>query len=354
LQLTRYEKVQREETFAFLRAVHSPSVSERLMRQWDWKYDANPFNRYPEPYILLLRDGARVIGMLGAMFLRVSVNGRECWVTHSCDLAVLPGYRGQGLGRRIVRQYVADNPMGFGWVNELSHGAVAPMRNWGSTRVDSLVRPIDFAGLLHCVTGSRLLGHCAGLLTKGRDRMTRALGEYRVPAGMTISRADQFGRWSDNLWGRACRGHPVMVVRGQEYLSWRFVRRPHVKYGLLLARTGDDVLGYVVTRLAQRAGLLWGYLVDLLVENSSHSLMAALIREATRSLVKQGAAAVSCLATTPPFRRALFREGFLPWRWGRPTYFHTRVDLPDPTLQAFRDPPQWFLTMGDGDLEMAF
>jgi hypothetical protein len=48
----------------------------------------------------------------------------------------------------------------------------------------------------------------------------------------------------------------------------------------------------------------------------------------------------------------LYRYGFLPWFWGPPSYFCVNFMLPD--LRVFEDLRQWFVTMGDGDLETSF
>jgi GNAT superfamily N-acetyltransferase len=354
LHLLRYEKPYRKEIFAFLRTVYSRSESDRRIHQWDWKYDANPFNRRAEPYILLLKDGDQIIGMEGAIPLRVSVGGEERWVTHSCDLVVHPGYRRQGLSRGIVGQYRADNPMDFGWLNELSHRAVAPGETGSSARLTPLVKPMDFDQLLQKVTGNRLLSRWGGLLATGARHLTRPLRRQPAPAGVTITQGATFDQRFDALWKRVCQDYPVMVVRDQPYLNWRFVCRPDAKYTLLMATRGPDLVGYLVLRVTERGGLRWGYLVDFLVESKSSSLLALLVEKAVESLRKQRVAIVSCLATAPFCRRTLYRQGFYPWHWGPHGYFGSQVDLSDSTLQGFRDARQWFLTMGDGDLEMAF
>ena len=340
LHLLRYEKPYRKEIFAFLRTIYSRGESDRLIHQWDWKYDANPFNHHPEPYILLLKDGTKIVGMLGSILLRVSVGGRECWVTHACDLVVHPGYRGQGLSRGILGQYIADSPMGFGWANELSHRAAAPISTWGSVRLTPLVKPMDFDQLLQKVTGNRLLSRWGGLMATGARHLIRPLRRQPAPVGVTITPGATFDQRFDALWKRVCQDYPVMVVRDQPYLNWRFVCRPDAKYTLLMATKGPDLVGYLVLRLAERGGLRWGYLVDFLVENRSSSLLALLVEKAVESLRKQRVAIISCLATTPFCRRTLYRQGFYPWHWGPHAYFGSRVDLSDSTLQGFRDARQ--------------
>ncbi len=145
-----------------------------------------------------------------------------------------------------------------------------------------------------------------------------------------------------------------MVVRDQRYLGWRFDSRPDAKYTLLMATRGSDLVGYLVLRLAEVAGVRLGYLVDFLVEHKSSSLLAFLVEEAVEHLRHGSAAAIICRVNTTPYRRMFYRHGFYPWRWGAPGFFHPHVGLPDPTLQDFGDVRQWFLTLGDGDLEMSF
>ena len=107
VSVQRYQRSDREATFALLRAAYPSAGSERLIRQWDWKYDANPFNREAAPYVLLLKDGAQLIGMLGALPLRMVIRGTEHWASHSCDWVVRPDYRDRGVARRLVLQHRA-------------------------------------------------------------------------------------------------------------------------------------------------------------------------------------------------------------------------------------------------------
>jgi hypothetical protein len=303
---------------------------------------------------LLLRDDARIIGMMGAIYLRVSIGGREQWVGSGCDLVIHPDYRGRGLARRIIGRAMADHPMWFVWLNEISHRAVTPLSASRSTRVVPLVKPLDFGQILQKVTGIRSLHHWGGLLATGVRHLTRPLRRQSTPAGVTITQVTTFDQRFDALWQRVCRDYPVLVVRDQLYLNWRFVCRPDAEYTLLVATRGSELAGYMVLRSAERDGVSWGYLVDFLVEGRSSSLLVLLVEEAVECLRRERVAAISCLATALSYRRTLYRQGFYSWRWGRQGYFRPDVELPDPTLQVFRDAREWFLTMGDGDLEMAF
>jgi hypothetical protein len=57
---------------------------------------------------------------------------------------------------------------------------------------------------------------------------------------------------------------------------------------------------------------------------------------------------------SPFLRRVLYRLVFGPWRIGSQGHFQARVNNAEPEAQVFKHMDQWYPTMGDGDLEMAF
>ena len=291
--------------------------------------------------------------MEGAISLRVCIFGKEHWASNIGDLVIHPDYRKQGLTRRIIEQLYTDNPMSISWANKISRRVPGPL---SSSRIARHIRgkPLDFAQISQKLTGNQSLSHCVGVVVSSLRYLTRPLRRQPAHAGVTISQVDTFDQRVDALWKRVCRDYPVIVVRDLLYLNWRFTDRPDAKYTVLVATRGFDLVGYLVFRSSEKAGLRIGYLVDFLVEGRSSSLLALLVEEAVGCLRREGVGVISCRATNPSYRRVLYRQGFYPWPWVQPRYFHPRTDLLDTTLQVFRDTRKWFLTMGDGDLEMAF
>lgn len=157
---------------------------------------------------------------------------------------------------------------------------------------------LDMGDTFQRVTGNRLLSHWSGLLDTGAQQLTRLLRrDSRLLRGVTITQMVTFDQWGDALWQRVCRDYPVMVVRDQPYLNWRFACRPDARYTLLVATRGPDLVGYLVLRSTERARVRWGYLVDFLVEGSSSSLFALLVEEAVECLRRERVAIISCLAS---------------------------------------------------------
>lgn len=353
-QVLRYRKSGRDEVFAFLHKVYAPSDSKRLISQWNWKYDSNPFNRCSEPYILLLENNHNIIGMLGAMPLRVSIRGKEHWVTNSCDLIVDPNYLGQKLSQRLISQFIEDHPMRFSWLNEISKHVSDPLLTSQYFRLHFLIKLLNISQVLSKMTGYHKISRWIGLLMAGVRPLIIPFHSWTSPEGITITLMETLDERADSLWQRVCRDYPVLVVRDRSYLNWRFFNRPDAQYAVFAAQKYDDLIGYLIVRLCERAGVLCGHLVDFMIEGKDPLPFELLVNKAIDYLRSQHAEAIICLASSSLYRHVLYRQFFFPWRFKTRGYFRPRVDFPEQALQVFRNPRLWYLTMGDGDLEMAF
>ena len=58
--------------------------------------------------------------------------------------------------------------------------------------------------------------------------------------------------------------------------------------------------------------------------------------------------------TSPPYRSVLLLHGFYPVAFRSRCYLVAAAYSTDPGLQVFVDLRKWFVTMGDGNLEMSF
>jgi hypothetical protein len=286
--------------------------------------------------------------MMGAIPYRVSNRGDETIMTHSCDLIVHPDYRRRSVAQRIIAQYTTDNPLGFAWVNKISQQIAGTMTPSYPVRPRRLVRPLAMDQIM---ATAKEAGRWSWLAVPARVAQA---GLDRLPWGgkTNVTAVDRFEPAMDQLWARAKRQYPVSIIRDQRYLNWRYVARPTVAYTRLVARRGDDVLGYVVARASTRDGARWGHVVDYLVDGSPWRVLPPLIQAAVKRLRDAGAIGVTCLAPNAAYRHALYRAGFVPW--GQGGVFYPSVRRPDAHLQILGDARQWFFTLGDGDVEMSF
>jgi hypothetical protein len=200
------------------------------------------------------------------------------------------------------------------------------------------------------VTGSRAVGAATGLLWQAGRRATRMLRRRPAGSGVTVSRITRFDERFDELWRRVGPSHGVLVVRDAAYLNWRFTERPDCTYEIAAAERDGRVQGYVVYYAKRRGELLYGQVVDFLVDRGDRAARDALFVHASRELERTGVDLATCYL--PPhngfYREGLRRSGFWIARPKQPVLVADPARLMGPDV--FRR-PDWFFTRSDSDLD---
>ncbi|HXW84398.1 MAG TPA: hypothetical protein VEJ86_08325 [Candidatus Binataceae bacterium] len=406
-RIERYRRSDREGVFALISAAKTADFGKTLLQQWDWKYDANPFNaeaetyrtaainelreirevnidllrtvkyiaeqddrpeRDDDPFILLLKtSNGEVAGMVGSLPVPFLVGGRREFASVSCDWMVHPAYRRQHASMNLLMRFQLRR-LTFGWGNQTA-GRVA--RGWGAAHsiavgqtyqyvfrcrmpIHPVAKPIAWGYVVRRSTGSRMLAAgaaVAGIFARPVQRLMRRPAPV---AGLRVAEVDSFDVRFEPFWARICKDYGVIAIRDTRYLNWRFTQRPDASYRILAAIRDSEVVGYLVLRLARDGREAVGYLVDFLVEGRSEKIFLQLLWQAEKYLTQAGAPAIVCAVASPPFRELLLDRGYYKYEPTRmPGGFSARVRSKDPALQMFADLKQWYLTMSDGDLELA-
>jgi hypothetical protein len=346
--LVRYHPGDREEVFSFLREVYPLDVSARTIEQWSWKFEANPFTPESGPDVQLIRIGAKLVGISAGFWLRMWMAGVECEGECRASWLVHPDYRGRKLWQVTNQSSSTSAPVIFGWTSLPKR--IAQSMNWENNPMYALVRVLRPGAMLAQFAHSRAPVLTDGALVRGVSAPARAIDSR---AGSVV-RLESFDARSDALWERARRSRSAMVVRNRQYLNWRYCQRPdatYLRYGL---QRGDQSDAILVARIGEYRGMRWAYLVDFLAAENSSRAMRLLIRAAGEDFRRERITAVSCYATDPAVRRALFLSGFFPVPARKPIRFVHFIRKRRPDLARFRDIRSWYLTTGDGDFDMSF
>jgi hypothetical protein len=348
--LHRYRAADREEVFGFFRDVFPLTACERAIKQWAWKYETNPFTPPAGPVIDLIRIGPRLVSIVAGFSLPMWMGGIECagegrgtWIVH-------PEYRGRNLWKQVDSLSTNSAPVQIGW----SRLPPRVSRNvkFLSDPVRPLMRILDAGPVAAHFTGSHALGRLGSAMS-AVARTVWAFGSVRDARRDEVVRLESFDERADALWERARRPHSAMVARGHRYLNWRFCQRPDATYFLYGFERGGELDGFLVARAVTYRGMQWGYLVDFMAPENSSEVLRSLVGAAIDEFRALGVAAVSCHATDPAARGALFRSGFFPVLQREPIRFTRLIREERPDLAKFAALKPWYLTMGDGDLEMA-
>ena len=219
--------------------------------------------------------------------------------------------------------------------------------------MNAMLRILDPAQVIKHYSGSSALASLAGAAQTATRVVTQPF--RRTPLrGDAAVRLEGFDGRCDVLWERSRRDDLAMVIRNRRYLQWRYSDRPDAKYSVFGVEHGSELMGILVARVTARNGLRWGYLVDFLVaRDSADNILAMLIQAALEDLRRSGVAAASCYASEPRCRAILRRHGFFRAPQRDPIHLSLRANRQRPDLREFESPPRWYITMGDGDLELA-
>jgi hypothetical protein len=144
--------------------------------------------------------------------------------------------------------------------------------------------------------------------------------------------------------------YPAIASRTGGEIARRYASSGGRAYELVSARREGACVGYMVVRAP-------GLIVDVLARPDDSGAFGAMLSEASRRLIELGAGRLYCLATPAAWRRVLGRHGFLS---ADTPLVGTRLRSQTKWLTLFTadsgvpDPGDWFVTLGDCDLDLAW
>jgi hypothetical protein len=316
-----------------------------------WKFFDNPHRGDLVPF-WILREGERVVGGIGALPVRMRVDGRELLGEFACDMFIERGRQRSGLGTVLMDAYLSDSPWPLMMNTSPSLSRFLAKRGFHdlSGGVTFRVFPLHPGVLLAARLGSRwgLPARLAGPMLSLALGAKRALAGSGRSEGIEVQEVAAFGPWAEAIREEAASDFPIVVVRDRAYLAWKYERHPLWKYRILLAVKGGRPLGYATFRMREGPPFKTGIVQEIFAPRRAAAARRALIGSAVRLARESGADAVKILATDRDVVADLAREGFLS-TGSSPGFFVPRQ--PGLDGAGVLDPARWYLTGGDSDLD---
>lgn len=227
-----------------------------------------------------------MVGLSGAFARRIVVDGVEKsgWVLG--DFCIAENYRSLGpalqLQKATLEQIKESNEADFCY-DFPSRGLMAIYRRLGIKATGQMVRlakPLRLERKLEQLSGSTALARSAGWLGNALLGLSDApfvdKGRWDL--------ATHEGKCDDEFTTlRAANPVPrgVEIKRCAEYLNWRYLRHPLVKYSILTARRGSKLEGYIVFSCTGEDAHIAEWCV------SAEPVLQALISDLARRLRKE-------------------------------------------------------------------
>lgn len=272
-----------------------------------WRYAARE-----QSETLLAFDGERCVAMLDSSSHRYRSADSIIRVREPCEWLCLPEYRPQGLGLRLMGEFMKEPEPMFAMVGTWMTQDILPRMGWGK---------------LPDTTNFTLP------LTSGAY-VESLLGRLRVPGGKLragLAHSISFRVWhrrpqapaSDAAVSEYRSDDPFPVVEPSKEYALACLSSPWEPAWLdgapedmgsfiwLVAQAEGRPVGLSISRVFRRHGVRQAILLHVQASERSQGLYEWLVTETTRYLARHGAAKVVCRASCEKYSAALKQNGFV-------------------------------------------
>lgn len=343
--IDRFKPEDKRGAEGLYRRVFGSDAAEANRLRWEWQYRRNPAARRGEPLIWVARERGAVIGQYAAMPVVAQIAGREVDAAWGMDVMVAPERQRQGLGEQLFRTWDRNvgAALGLG-LSESSHRLFQKMRWPDLGSVPSLAKPLSRRALRR-PTWSRTLNRLISALTLP---WVRLVARPR-PVTEEIRAIRQFDAGFDDLWARVGGKFSFAVRRDSQYLNWKYVQPPHVRYHIAALLRAGRPEGYIVYRHVREPLGRTTRLVDLLADPGDEAGVLAMLRWLDHEARSADSDRIRTYLTHGAFRKLLKKSGY--YQTKSSVQLVAKVNALDVPRTFYESPDAWHVTLGDADLD---
>ena len=281
---------------------------EMSKEHWEWKYIKNPFAG-AVPQVIVAADNGRIVGARPFFMTQLWIGSEKILAAEHCDTMVHPDYRKMGLFNSMgtfARDYLGANqvPVSFGFPGPMSRPGFLKQGYRKVAETEIRFRPVDVRGIISKrfsrSRSIRLIGSVLGGVLSPRTPSYKDKGLFQIEI------LDGYSAALDGLDGLRNPG-VVELVRDERVLSWRFDRHPQHRYRYITAKRNNKLSGYAVISVQRQPNnLIYGMIIDYLVENGDTGCFRVLIEKAVSELARSACDVIVVWAfSDPPFNTEL-------------------------------------------------
>ncbi|MCY7377195.1 MAG: GNAT family N-acetyltransferase [Pyrinomonadaceae bacterium] len=349
MQIKQFELSEKNQLLAFLREAYAENPRMWNERFWDWHFLENPYIETDNLPIWVVKNGAEIVGQLGAIPVRLKVGEaveNAIWIL---DFIVSEKYRGQGLGKKLVAAAEAFCPLGLG-VNTNEQTAPQLLQKLGWRIIGKIPRY------------NKILFPGEALREISRFKPLRAVsnavfapfrpGKIKDFLGKNNLRlVETFDSSFDELWRESAADYSCGVAREAAILKWQYRDQPDKKFDVLGFYENEILRGYAVLffrKSDERGALPKAAITDLCYDSANPTeTIDALLRGALQIALERRAGTLVTDVIDDLIAERLIFFGF--HRVKNPLQLMVKT----PTAQdVLYDASRWFLTRGDSDISI--
>jgi len=349
VQIKQFELAEQEALLAFLREAYRDDPRKSDPEVWKWHYLENPYTSLDDIPLWIVKDGERVVGQAATILVELKVDDeirRAVWIL---DFILLPEYRGQKLGKRLLQLARQTYPtmLALGY-NEMS-GNVLTSLEWVRMGMIDRYQRLLFPG--YGLKEVATIPPLRGLINLGFAPFRPSRNATIPNTRFEVREVADFDSAFDELWKRASKNFPCAVERRSAFLNWQFRRQPGKKFAVLGVYKAERLVGYAVLffrKPKQANAPPKAAITDICYDpENGAAIIDELFKTALRRCVERRAGSLVTDVRDPLLAERLRSFGFFRIKQAPPFMVYS----PD-KRELMYEPDNWFLTRADSDVSI--
>jgi GNAT superfamily N-acetyltransferase len=345
VEIVRLRDNELSELSEFLRRAY-PNERKWTPAYLDWYFLQNPNADQGRPPVWVVKNGREIVGQVATIPVRLKAGASMTTAAWILEFILLPDFRGQGLGKRLVQEVGKTYPtMITLGINEASTRVFMSL-GWKALGGIHRYHRMLFAG-----SAAKQSGLAGGVLDLLSAPLRMSVAGSKGDGSFAARHDATFDEELDQLCERASRQWPAAVRREHRYLTWQFLRQPAKKFEVIKLYERGTLVGYAVlffrrggaTRRPPKAAIS-----DLVYDESkSDEVIDGLLAAALQMAIARRAGSLVTDVLDTRVEGRLRKHGF--WRIEKsPRFMASSTEFPDALYRS----ENWYLTRADSDVSI--
>lgn len=330
---------------------------ENSLDFFNWLYYQNPAG---DSCSQVIEDNGEIIAFWGIVPQRIWLSDHEEKAGQTTALMSEGTLLGSTLylAREIYKKLARNNiVLTFAFIGPNS-SMILKQLNWEMIDIPLLLRVVQPGVVLRYLSNSKkLLKPFAPLLNRFSYSLDHIFNLLRakpyINSSIDVEEINHFDDEFNQLWNTVKQSIGISVIRDANYLNWRYVDKPKNNHRILIAKSKDNLQGYIVTKVEQRFGMRHGVILDILTIPEDSFTAFTLLKYAIKTMINEGVEVISALSLRDEYYFKFLRQcGFIPIPpkyFPQEDYFGSRPVILDTKTDKKIDPQNWYFTWGDHD-----
>ena len=295
--------------------------NRRNLANWNWKFKGK--NPAGKALVWVAENNKEILATFAIIPISVFVEGQITKGSHSIAMIVNPKFQNKGLIK-----FVADK-----LINDAVNNQIEFIFGYPNDRAYELHKQ-----LLGYKDISNQNFYFFNFLSKKKIKTN-------ISSNTVFKEIKKFDNSVDELWNLVKKELKTAIVRKKEFLNWRYIERPDVKYFPFGIYGKNKLLGYCVLKIYKEGEIIRGHFLDIFTGMDSQNLFRDLVTNSMLFFKEKGCHEVNLwLQGSDLFQEILGELGFS-ISSSRPMI--CRFNNSEKNLEKKLTKQNWFFTMGD-------